>query len=84
MLTFLEAVRSGGLLQSQTRRAMFTVQARTQGQAEGPGWEFGYGGAVLVEHLTDDVELPHRSEGPVSRRPLLHVIKLGPPPDHRL
>ena len=49
VLTFLEAVRSGGWLQSQTRRAMFTVQARTQGQAEGPGWEFGYGGAVLVD-----------------------------------
>jgi CubicO group peptidase (beta-lactamase class C family) len=49
VLKFLEAVRTGGLLRSQTRRAMFTVQARTQGQAEGPGWEFGYGGAVLVD-----------------------------------
>jgi CubicO group peptidase (beta-lactamase class C family) len=49
VLTFLEAVRTGQLLQSQTRRAMFSVQARTQGQAEGPGWEFGYGGAVLVD-----------------------------------
>jgi CubicO group peptidase (beta-lactamase class C family) len=49
VLKFLEAVRTGGLLQSQTRHAMFTVQARTQGQAEGPGWEFGYGGAVLVD-----------------------------------
>jgi CubicO group peptidase (beta-lactamase class C family) len=49
VLTFLEAVRTGRLLQSQTRRAMFTVQVRTQGQAEGPGWEFGYGGAVLVD-----------------------------------
>jgi CubicO group peptidase (beta-lactamase class C family) len=49
VLTFLEAVRTGELLQSQTRRAMFTVQARTEGHAEGPGWEFGYGGAVLVD-----------------------------------
>jgi CubicO group peptidase (beta-lactamase class C family) len=49
VLTFLEAVRTGGLLQPQTRNAMFAVQARTQGQAEGPGWEFGYGGAVLVD-----------------------------------
>ena len=49
VLTFLEAVRAGSLLQSQTRRAMFSAQARTEGQAEGPGWEFGYGGAVLVE-----------------------------------
>jgi CubicO group peptidase (beta-lactamase class C family) len=49
VLTFLEAVRTGRLLQSPTRSAMLTVQARTQGQAEGPGWEFGYGGAVLVD-----------------------------------
>jgi CubicO group peptidase (beta-lactamase class C family) len=49
VLTFLEAVRTDRLLQSQTRSAMFMVQARTQGQAEGPGWEFGYGGAVLVD-----------------------------------
>jgi CubicO group peptidase (beta-lactamase class C family) len=49
VLTFLEAVRTGGLLRPQTRNAMFSVQARTQGQAEGPGWEFGYGGAVLVD-----------------------------------
>jgi CubicO group peptidase (beta-lactamase class C family) len=54
VLTFLEAVRTDGLLQSQTRRAMFTVQARTQGQAEGPGWEFGYGGAVLVDPTAAD------------------------------
>ncbi len=49
VMTFLEAVRAGSLLHSETRRAMFTVQARTEGQAEGPGWEFGYGGAVLVD-----------------------------------
>jgi CubicO group peptidase (beta-lactamase class C family) len=49
VLTFLETVRAGGLLQSQTRSAMFKVQAPTGAQAEGPGWEFGFGGAVLVD-----------------------------------
>ena len=28
---------------------MFEVHARTREQAEGPGWEFGFGGAVLVD-----------------------------------
>jgi CubicO group peptidase (beta-lactamase class C family) len=49
VLRFLESLRAGGLLQDQTRSAMFKVQALTGGQAEGPGWEFGYGGAVLVQ-----------------------------------
>jgi CubicO group peptidase (beta-lactamase class C family) len=49
VLQFLEGVRTGGILQPGTRSAMFSVQAHTQGQAEGPGWEFGYGGAVLVD-----------------------------------
>lgn len=49
VLKFLETLRSGGLLQPQTRSAMFKVQALTRGQAEGPGWEFGFGGAVLVD-----------------------------------
>jgi CubicO group peptidase (beta-lactamase class C family) len=49
VLKFLETLRAGGLLQPQTRSAMFTVQARTREQAEGPGWEFGFGGAVLVD-----------------------------------
>jgi len=49
VLKFLETVRAGGLLQPQTRSDMFKVQAETNGQAEGPGWEFGYGGAVLVD-----------------------------------
>ena len=46
---FLETLRAGGLLQPQTRSAMFKVQALTREQAEGPGWEFGFGGAVLVD-----------------------------------
>jgi len=49
VLKFLDALRAGGLLQADTRSAMFTVQARTRGLAEGPGWEFGFGGAVLVD-----------------------------------
>jgi len=49
VLKFLETLRSGGLLHPETRNAMFEVQARTRAQAEGPGWEFGFGGAVLVD-----------------------------------
>jgi len=49
VLKFLETLRAGGLLQPQTQGAMFTVQAHTREQAEGPGWEFGFGGAVLVD-----------------------------------
>ena len=49
VLKFLETLRAGGLLQPQTRSAMFKVQAPTRGQAEGPGWDFGFGGAVLVD-----------------------------------
>ena len=49
VLKFLETLRAGGLLQPRTRSAMFEVQAVTGGQAEGPGWEFGFGGAVLVD-----------------------------------
>ena len=49
VVKFLETLRAGELLRPQTRSAMFEVQALTGGQAEGPGWEFGYGGAVLVD-----------------------------------
>jgi CubicO group peptidase (beta-lactamase class C family) len=49
VLRFLETLRAGGLLQPQTMSGMFTVQAQTRAQAEGPGWEFGFGGAVLVD-----------------------------------
>jgi CubicO group peptidase (beta-lactamase class C family) len=49
VLNFLETLRAGDLLRPQTRSAMFKVQAVTNGHAEGPGWEFGYGGAVLVD-----------------------------------
>ena len=50
VLKFLETLRAGGLLQPQTSSAMFKVQAPTRGQADGgPGWEFGSGGAGLVD-----------------------------------
>jgi len=49
VLKFLDTLRAGGLLQPHTRRAMFDVQALTHEQAEGPGWEFGFGGAVLLD-----------------------------------
>jgi len=49
VLRFLESLRTGGLLQPQTTSAMFKVQARTRELADGPGWEFGFGGAVLVD-----------------------------------
>jgi CubicO group peptidase (beta-lactamase class C family) len=49
VLKFLETLRAGGLLQPETRSAMFEVQAVTREQAQGPGWEFGFGGAVLVD-----------------------------------
>jgi CubicO group peptidase (beta-lactamase class C family) len=55
VLTFLEGVRAGGLLQPQTRTVIFEVQAPMDQQAAasgsefGPGWDFGLGGAVLVD-----------------------------------
>jgi CubicO group peptidase (beta-lactamase class C family) len=49
VMKFLETLRAGGLLQPQTVRSMFTVQAQTREQGQEPGWEFGYGGAVLVD-----------------------------------
>jgi hypothetical protein len=37
VLRFLETLRTGTLLRPETRDAMFEVQARTNGQADGPG-----------------------------------------------
>lgn len=47
----LEAVRSGGesLLKPETARAMMTNHTGTLPIDIGPGWGFGYGGAVLVD-----------------------------------
>ncbi len=47
----LEAVRSGGggLLKHETTRAMLTNQTGDSPVALGPGWGFGYGGAILTD-----------------------------------
>lgn len=59
VMKFLETLRAGGLLQPQTQSAMFQVQARAFEQAQGPGWEFGFGGAVLVDpKATDTPQAP--------------------------
>lgn len=51
VLTFLEALRTGGgnVLTSTTVRAMMTDHVGARAQTQGPGWGFGYGGAVLVD-----------------------------------
>jgi CubicO group peptidase (beta-lactamase class C family) len=49
VLKLLDTLRAGGLLRPETASAMFKVQAPANGQAEGPGWDFGFGGAVLVD-----------------------------------
>jgi CubicO group peptidase (beta-lactamase class C family) len=51
VLTFLEAIRSGGgsILQPDTVQAMMTDQVGPQAQAQGPGWGFGFGWAVLCD-----------------------------------
>jgi CubicO group peptidase (beta-lactamase class C family) len=47
----LELVRSGGgsLLRPETARTMLTNHTGTLPTAFGPGWGFGFGGAVLVD-----------------------------------
>ena len=51
LLTFLEAIRSGGapILKPETVAAMMRDHAGPQAETQGPGWGFGYGGAVLVD-----------------------------------
>jgi CubicO group peptidase (beta-lactamase class C family) len=52
MLTFIEALRTGGtpILSAETVDAMMTVQTGTLPiVSRGPGWGFGFGGAVLVD-----------------------------------
>lgn len=47
----LDSLRTGHslALDDGTARTMFDIQARTDGLACGAGWEFGFGGAVLVD-----------------------------------
>ncbi len=52
MLTFVEALRTGGapILSAETVDAMMTVQTGTLPIVNrGPGWAFGFGGALLVD-----------------------------------
>jgi CubicO group peptidase (beta-lactamase class C family) len=51
VLTLLEALRTGGddILTPATVHAMMTDHVGAQAQTQGPGWGFGYGGAVLVD-----------------------------------
>lgn len=60
-LTFLEAIRSGGggVVSAETAQAMMTNQ--TGGHAivtSGPGWGFGFGGAVLLDPAASGSPLP--------------------------
>lgn len=50
ILRLLECLRTGGtpILKRETARSMFEMQAKTAGTAAGPGWEFGFGGAILA------------------------------------
>ncbi|KQZ56088.1 serine hydrolase domain-containing protein [Ensifer sp. Root558] len=51
VIRLLESLRTGHspVLDAASTRSMFDIQARTGGLAAGAGWEFGFGGAVLVE-----------------------------------
>ncbi len=51
VLTLLEALRAGGapILDEETVALMMTDQVGAQAGANGPGWGFGFGGAVLVD-----------------------------------
>jgi CubicO group peptidase (beta-lactamase class C family) len=52
MLTFVEALRNGGapILSRDTVNAMMTVQTGTMSIVNrGPGWAFGFGGAILID-----------------------------------
>ena len=49
VLTLLEVIRTGGdpILEAATTAEMMTDQVGPQAAANGPGWGFGFGGAVL-------------------------------------
>jgi CubicO group peptidase (beta-lactamase class C family) len=52
MLAFIEAIRTGGapILAAETVDAMLTVQTGTLPIVNrGPGWAFGFGGALLID-----------------------------------
>jgi CubicO group peptidase (beta-lactamase class C family) len=51
VLQALETIRAGrpGVLSAQTARRMRQPHVGSQAQTQGPGWGFGYGGAMLVD-----------------------------------
>ncbi|MDN4473957.1 serine hydrolase domain-containing protein [Demequina zhanjiangensis] len=51
VLALLEALRRGGrgIMSEESARAMLSAQVGAEAQANGPGWGFGLGGAVLVD-----------------------------------
>lgn len=51
LLTFLEAIRTGGgpILKPETVATMMRDHVGPQAETQGPGWGFGYGGAVLAD-----------------------------------
>ncbi len=50
ILRFLEAIRTGGapILDPEMTAAMAIDHVGVQAETQGPGWGFGYGGAVLI------------------------------------
>ncbi len=51
VLKLLETLRNegGSLLKPNTIKQMFQAHVGPQAQTQGPGWGFGYGGAILVD-----------------------------------
>jgi CubicO group peptidase (beta-lactamase class C family) len=49
VLVLLEALRSGRLVRPETFSTMTRAHVGPKAQTQGPGWGFGYGGAVLVD-----------------------------------
>lgn len=61
LLTFLEAIRTGGapIVKAETAKAMMTNQTGSHALLlNGPGWGFGYGGAVLLDPTPTASRLP--------------------------
>jgi len=55
VLLLLEAIRAGdGFLAEELRTSMRTDHVGPQAQTRGPGWGFGYGGAVLADPAAAD------------------------------
>ena len=61
MLAFLEAVRTGGggVVSADTARSMMTNQTGSLPiVTSGPGWGFGFGGAVMLDPAASGSPLP--------------------------